>query len=601
MADQTLAMPAPPHHRTLTLRDVCTALVESEEISQQDAEKVLTANLGAASEGTNTTPRHPLELVAIAGLSSQTDGRTLDLDRLTHWLATWGQQDYYHIDPLKIDTPAIARVMSYAFAQRHGILAVEITDDDVVIASSEPFKREWESNLRQAVRKDIRRVVANPEAIRRYTVEFYQLAASVSKASGGAKSGPAGNQNLEQLLDLGTSDSADANDQHVVKIVDWLLQYAFEQRASDIHIEPRRAVTQVRFRIDGVLHNVYEFPEHVGTAITSRLKILGRLNVAEKRRPQDGRIKTRKPDNREVELRLATMPTAFGEKMVMRIFDPEVLLKSFEQLGFSKEDRSRWHSITSRPHGIVLVTGPTGSGKTTTLYSTLKQLASPELNICTIEDPIEMVEPAFNQMQVQNNIDLTFAHGVRALLRQDPDIIMIGEIRDLETAEMAVQAALTGHLVLSTLHTNDAPSAITRLMELGIPPYLIRATVLGVMAQRLTRNLCPHCKQPGEADEQAWQTLTRPWKAPAPRQFFHPVGCLECRNTGYMGRSGVYEIMTLSDNLTGQINDRCELEALRRDAYKEGMKSLRLSGAQKVAAGQTTVEEILRVTPESQR
>ncbi|MCC4272662.1 GspE/PulE family protein [Marinobacter nauticus] len=594
-------MPAPPHRQTLTLRDICSALVESGEITQQDAEKVLTANLGAASGAGHTPQRHPLELVAIAALTSQRDGRTLDLERLTHWLARWGGQDYYHIDPLKIDTPAIARVMSYAFAQRHGILAVEITPDEVVIASTEPFKREWESNLRQAVRKDIRRVVANPEDIRRYTVEFYQLASSVSKASGGQSPGGAGNQNFEQLLDLGASENPDANDQHVVKIVDWLLQYAFDQRASDIHIEPRRTVTQVRFRIDGVLHNVYEFPEHVGVAVTSRLKILGRLNVAEKRRPQDGRIKTRKPDNSEVELRLATMPTAFGEKMVMRIFDPEVLLKSFEQLGFSKEDRERWQTMTSRPHGIVLVTGPTGSGKTTTLYSTLKQLASPELNICTIEDPIEMVEPAFNQMQVQTNIDLTFAHGVRALLRQDPDIIMIGEIRDLETAEMAVQAALTGHLVLSTLHTNDAPSAITRLMELGIPPYLIRATVLGVMAQRLARTLCPHCKQPGEPDAQAWQTLTRPWKAPLPRQFHHPVGCLECRNTGYLGRAGVYEIMALSDKLTRQITDRCELEQLRLDAYKEGMKSLRLSGAQKVAAGLTTVEEILRVTPESQR
>jgi general secretion pathway protein E len=601
MANDTVTMPAPPHRQTLTLRDICSALVESGEITQQNAEKVLTANLGAASGAGHTPQRHPLELVAIAALTSQRDGRTLDLERLTHWLARWGGQDYYHIDPLKIDTPAIARVMSYAFAQRHGILAVEITPDEVVIASTEPFKREWESNLRQAVRKDIRRVVANPEDIRRYTVEFYQLASSVSKASGGQSPGSAGNQNFEQLLDLGASENPDANDQHVVKIVDWLLQYAFDQRASDIHIEPRRTVTQVRFRIDGVLHNVYEFPEHVGVAVTSRLKILGRLNVAEKRRPQDGRIKTRKPDNSEVELRLATMPTAFGEKMVMRIFDPEVLLKSFEQLGFSKEDRERWQTMTSRPHGIVLVTGPTGSGKTTTLYSTLKQLASPELNICTIEDPIEMVEPAFNQMQVQTNIDLTFAHGVRALLRQDPDIIMIGEIRDLETAEMAVQAALTGHLVLSTLHTNDAPSAITRLMELGIPPYLIRATVLGVMAQRLARTLCPHCKQPGEPDAQAWQTLTRPWKAPLPRQFHHPVGCLECRNTGYLGRAGVYEIMALSDKLTRQITDRCELEQLRLDAYKEGMKSLRLSGAQKVAAGLTTVEEILRVTPESQR
>jgi len=601
MANDTATMPAPPHRQTLTLRDICSALVESGEITGQDAEKVLTANLGAASGAGHTPQRHPLELVAIAALASQQDRRTLDLERLTHWLARWSGQSYYHIDPLKIDTPAIARVMSYAFAQRHGILAVEITPDEVVIASAEPFKREWESNLRQAVRKDIRRVVANPVDIRRYTVEFYQLANSVSKASGGQSPGGAGNQNFEQLLDLGASENPDANDQHVVKIVDWLLQYGFDQRASDIHIEPRRTVTQVRFRIDGILHNVYEFPEHVGVAVTSRLKILGRLNVAEKRRPQDGRIKTRKPDNNEVELRLSTMPTVFGEKMVMRIFDPEVLLKSFEQLGFSKEDRERWETMTAQPHGIVLVTGPTGSGKTTTLYSTLKQLASPEQNICTIEDPIEMVEPAFNQMQVQTNIDLSFAQGVRALLRQDPDIIMIGEIRDLETAEMAVQAALTGHLVLSTLHTNDAPSAITRLMELGIPHYLIRATVLGVMAQRLIRTLCPHCKAPCEAEEQAWHTLTQPWKAPAPRQFYHSQGCLECRNTGYLGRAGVYEIMALSDTLTRQINDKCELEQLRLDAYKEGMKSLRLSGAQKVAAGQTTVEEILRVTPESQR
>ncbi|MEO9586915.1 MAG: ATPase, T2SS/T4P/T4SS family, partial [Marinobacter sp.] len=400
MADST--HPPAPHRSTLTLRDICTALVTGGEITQEDAERVLSANIGIQTGSSGpASQRHPLELVAKAGLESQTTGRTLDLDRLTQWLAEWAEQRYYHIDPLKIDTPAIARVMSYAFAQRHGILAVEIGEDEVLIASTEPFKSDWESNLRQAVRKDIRRVVANPEDIRRYTVEFYQLASSVSKAGGNNTANPAGAQNFEQLLDLGASEHPDANDQHVVKIVDWLLQYAFDQRASDIHIEPRRNVTQVRFRIDGVLHNVYEFPDQVGMAVTSRLKILGRLNVAEKRRPQDGRIKTRKPDNSEVELRLATMPTAFGEKMVLRIFDPEVLLKSYEQLGFSKEDRERWHAITDHPHGIVLVTGPTGSGKTTTLYSTLKQLATPEVNICTIEDPIEMVEPAFNQMQVQ--------------------------------------------------------------------------------------------------------------------------------------------------------------------------------------------------------
>ena len=592
---ETLARETRPEH-TLTLRELCNSLADTGEISREDSERVLAANLGASAEA-----RHPLEVIAIARLTSQKDHRALDLERLTRWLAEWSQQPYYHIDPLKIDTPAIARAMSYAFAQRHHILAVEITDQEAVIASAEPFKRDWEANLRHVLQRPLKRVVANPESIRRYTVEFYQLANSVSKA-GGQQGSAAGNlHNFEQLLDIGQGTSHDANDQHVVKIVDWLLQYAFDQRASDIHIEPRRELTRVRFRIDGVLHNVYEFPEQVGVAVTSRLKILGRLNVAEKRRPQDGRIKTRKPDNSEVELRLATMPTAFGEKMVLRIFDPEVLLKTFEQLGFSGEDRERWHEMTSRPHGIVLVTGPTGSGKTTTLYSTLKTLASPDQNICTIEDPIEMVEPAFNQMQVQHNIELTFASGVRALLRQDPDIIMIGEIRDLETAEMAVQAALTGHLVLSTLHTNDAPSAFTRLLELGIPPYLIRATVIGAMAQRLVRLLCPHCKKPAPLEEEAWIALTRPWKAPMPKHVYQPVGCLECRDTGYLGRAGVYEILGLSRTIAGQINDRCELEQLRLDAYKDGMKSLRLSGAQKVAAGQTTIEEVLRVTPESQR
>ncbi len=585
-----------PHRTTLTLRDVCTALVSSGELSQEDAERVLTTNLGG-----DQRHRHPLELVAQASLKSLRTSHSLGLEQLTQWLASWSGQPYFHIDPLKIDAPAIARVMSYGFAQRHNILAVEIGRQEVVIASAEPFKLEWEANLRHALQKDIKRVVANPEDIRRFTVEFYQLANSVSKASGDQGNGSSGIQNFEQLLDLGSNEHPDANDQHVVKIVDWLLQYAFEQRASDIHIEPRRNVTQIRFRIDGVLHNVYEFPDQVGVAVTSRLKILGRLNVAEKRRPQDGRIKTRKPDNSEIELRLATMPTAFGEKMVLRVFDPEVLLQSFEQLGFSREDQERWRDITHRPHGIVLVTGPTGSGKTTTLYSTLKQLASSEVNVCTIEDPIEMVEPAFNQMQVQNNIELTFAAGVRSLLRQDPDIIMIGEIRDLETAEMAVQAALTGHLVLSTLHTNDAPSAITRLLELGIPPYLIRATVLGVMAQRLVRTLCPHCKTPTPLDDQAWHSLTSPWKATPPERVFQPAGCLECRNTGYLGRAGVYEILQLDGALTAQINEQCELEKLRRDAYRQGMRSLRLSGAQKVAAGQTTIEEILRVTPESQR
>ncbi len=587
-------MPAPlPENRALTLRDLCDALVSEGRITQEEAEQLVNMNLGSNTQG------HPVEMVAEARLQDHVSGRLLDEDSLSQWLAQWAGLEHVQIDPLKVDAPAVAQVMSYAYAQRHGILAVEVSAREVKVATAQPFQRDWIANLEHVMRRDITPVVGNPSAIRRFTVEFYQLASSVSKASGDA-GGEQTRQNFEQLLNIG-DEKADANDQHIVNIVDWLLHYAFEQRASDIHIEPRREISQVRFRIDGVLHNVYEFPANVGLAVVSRLKILGRLNVAEKRRPQDGRIKTRKPDESEVELRLATMPTAFGEKMVLRIFDPEVLLKSFEQLGFSKDDRARWERMTDKPYGIILVTGPTGSGKTTTLYSTLRQLASDERNICTIEDPIEMVEPSFNQMQVQHSIDLTFAHGVRALMRQDPDIIMIGEIRDRETAEMAVQAALTGHLVLSTLHTNDAPSAITRLLELGVPAYLIRATVIGVMAQRLARTLCPDCKETTELEPDAWAELTKPWKAPLPEKACRPVGCLKCRNTGYLGRTGAYEILPIEGKVRELITADTEITPLRKEAYRQGMMSLRLSGAQKVAAGLTTIEEILRVTPESQR
>jgi general secretion pathway protein E len=424
------------------------------------------------------------------------------------------------------------------------------------------------------------------------------MAGSVNRARGvdRAASG-VGVTNLEQMLELGSMKEPDANDQHIVNIVDWLLQYAFEQRASDIHIEPRRDVGNVRFRIDGVLHSVYELPQQVGNAVTSRIKILGRMDVAEKRRPQDGRLKTRSPEGNEVELRLATLPTAFGEKLVMRIFDPDVLQKTFEQLGLADEDLARWHQMTGMGNGIVLVTGPTGSGKTTTLYSTLRQLATSEVNVCTIEDPIEMVEGAFNQMQVNHSINLDFSSGVRALMRQDPDIIMVGEIRDLETANMAVQAALTGHLVLSTLHTNDSPSSISRLLELGVPAYLIKATVRGVMSQRLVRILCPHCKTFSPLDPEAWRELTQPWNMAPPEQVPRPVGCKECRNTGYMGRQGIYEVLVNSPGVQSQITPLMESSTIREVAMSEGMHTLRLSGAARVARGETTIEEVMRVAP----
>jgi len=591
------AFAPPAADRLLDLNDLLRDLVAQGRLQQETAEQCMTLRRSTAA-----SQQHPLEFLAAQQLDDLTrPGKKLDLETLTLWLAEQAGQPYLRIDPLKINVAAITPLMSYAFAQRHKILAVAVDSSAVTIASAQPFVTSWEANLTHVLKRPIKRVVANPVELQRFTVEFYRLAKSVSGATATDQK-ISGTGNFEQLLNLGASDQEpDANDSHIINIVDWLFQYAFDQRASDIHIEPRREQGTVRFRIDGVLHNVYQFPPQVTMAVVSRLKSLGRMNVAEKRKPQDGRVKTKTPDGGEVELRLSTLPTAFGEKMVMRIFDPEVLLKGFDQLGFSAEDLRRWQSMTSQPNGIILVTGPTGSGKTTTLYTTLKQLATPEVNVCTIEDPIEMIEGAFNQMQVQHNIDLTFASGVRALMRQDPDIIMVGEIRDLETAEMAIQAALTGHLVLSTLHTNDAPSAITRLLELGVPHYLLRATLLGVMAQRLVRTLCPHCKAPVQLDADDWQALTKPWNAPLPSHGQQAVGCIECRDTGYRGRAGVYEIMLLNDGIKPLITADTDLIALRRQAFKEGMHSLRLSGAQKITAGLTTLEEVLRVTPQSEQ
>ncbi len=565
-------------------------------ISEADARRV-PLNPGV-SQGRTV---HPISHLINSQLpDARHPGQRLNSETLMRWLAGRLDCSYRSIDPLAVDVTKVTSVMSFEFAQRHRILALELTADKVVIASCDPGQTSWKDNLQQVLKRDIEVVLADPEDIDRYTVEFYSLSRSVRRASDDNRKRSQAVTNLEQLLEITNKKEVDANDGHVVNIVDWLLQYAYDQRASDIHIEPRREVGKVRFRIDGVLYTVYELPQSVMAAVVARLKVLGRMDLAEKRRPQDGRLKTRSPDGGEIELRLSTLPTAFGEKMVMRIFDPEVLLRSFDDLGLRGEDYRRWHKMIGAPHGIVLVTGPTGSGKTTTLYSSLKQLATSEVNVCTIEDPIEMVEEQFNQMQAQPSIGLDFASGVRALLRQDPDIIMIGEIRDIETAEMAIQAALTGHLVLSTLHTNDAPTAITRLLELGVPAYLIKATVLGVMAQRLVRNLCPHCKQPVELDQDGWDQLVAPWRATPPEKMYAPVGCLECRNTGYYGRQGLYEIMPLSEALKTEIDSDISLKSLRHAAVKEGMHTLRMSGAQKVGRGDTTIDEVLRVAPPPQ-
>ena len=593
-------MPAQKYSIVIDLRWCLDELLADRVIDQRGYNLVITSRRNKA--------QHPLLTISEFGLPN---GHALDsnsenkltLAWLNQWLAAKADMPLVRIDPLKIDVPAVTQLMSFEYARSQHILPIEVTLDEVVIGTDQPFYTDWHGNIEKLIKsKSYRTVFINPEQINRYRQEFYQVTQAIAGANSLHKRAAADVTNVEALLQLGDNANPDANDQHIVKVVDWLLQYAFEQRASDIHLEPRRETGKVRFRIDGVLHSVYEMPLAIIVAVTARIKILGRLNVAEKRKPQDGRLKTRTPKGLETELRLSTMPTAFGEKLVMRVFDPEVLVRSFAQLGLSGKQLETWHELTAHPNGIILVTGPTGSGKTTTLYSTLKQLATEQVNVCTIEDPIEMIEPAFNQMQVNPGVDLHFADGIRSLMRQDPDIIMVGEIRDAETANMAVQASLTGHLVLSTLHTNDAPSSITRLHDLGIQPFLTSATILGVMAQRLLRTLCPHCKQAVDvtADSEIaiqWQELVQPWRAPVPAQVYKAQGCEHCRHTGYQGRVGLYEIMPLSNELKKLVAADVNLDALKQQAYREGVQPLRLSGAKRISEGVTTIEEVMRVVP----
>ncbi len=541
--------------------------------------------------------QHPLVRLASVAMERASDGKPLDIEMLTQYLAQRVGLDYFRIDPLKVDVGKVADVMSGTYAERHKVLPVQVTLKEVVVATAEPFVTDWVAEVERQARRAVRRVLTNPQDIHRYTAEFFALAKSVRAAQ--KAGGNAVTSNFEQLVELGKSNKQlDANDQGVVKVVDWLWQYAFDQRASDIHLEPRREQGVIRFRIDGVLHPVYQMPLGVMSAMVARIKLLGRMDVVERRRPQDGRIKTRNQRGDEVEMRLATLPTAFGEKMVMRIFDPDTAVKDLDALGFTPHDARRWEALIKRPHGVILVTGPTGSGKTTTLYSTLKRVATEEVNVSTVEDPIEMIEPSFNQTQVQPQLDFSFSEGVRALMRQDPDIIMVGEIRDLPTADMAVQAALTGHLVFSTLHTNDAPSAVTRLQELGVPSYLIHATLLGVLAQRLVRTLCKSCKQPDEiASHAALAEAVKPWKLSGEYRPYKAVGCVDCRMTGFRGRMGLYELLSVTDKFKNELTREPSISAMRRQAVNDGMRPLRLAGALRVAEGQTTLEEVLSATP----
>jgi general secretion pathway protein E len=503
---------------------------------------------------------------------------------------------YLKINPLDLDLDVVTKGIAGPFARKHGLVAVSKTAEKITVAVYDPFAPFPAEDIRRVTGLDVERVVATRSDVETINRGFYDLKASLTTAEKQLTASRLSTVDLGNQEYLSTdSKELDPAAAPVVKALDHILSYAFEQRASDIHFEPKRDLTLVRLRIDGILHDVHLIPKIVYQAVVSRIKLLSGANLAEKRRPQDGRIK-REQGGREIELRVSTMPTAFGEKAVLRIFDPDILLKGIDELGLSGHDVPKFHDFIARPTGIILVTGPTGSGKTTTLYSVLKHLSKPEVNIITIEDPIEMVFEDFNQVAVRPAIEVTFASALRTVLRQDPDIIMVGEIRDTEAAEQAVQAALTGHLVLSTLHTNDAPSSITRLLDLGIPHFLITSTLVGILAQRLVREICTHCTEEYEpTTEEAALLKMDPEKLKSYR-FKRGKGCLHCRQTGYSGRIGVFEVLPMSEKLRRLVSHQGSSLDIFKTAREEGMRTLREAAIEKVFRGVTTTTEMARVT-----
>jgi len=555
--------------------------------------------MGRDSSASKSKIVNPVTLVdVIASLELQradVPGKTLDEEAVFQALARAWKIPYKKIDPLSLDLNLVTSTIPLTFAMKHLVLPVNIKDGYLVVATSNPANPEVMADIAQVSKMKVRPVLSTKTDIIKLISEFFGFKRSIMAAES-QYAGPAIDLgNLEQFVRLRSSEELLSDDQHIVNAVDHLFSYAFDQRASDIHIEPKRDKSIVRLRIDGTLHTVYTLPKGVHPAITSRIKTIARLDMAEKRRPQDGRIKMERAGV-ESEIRVSSIPVAFGEKLVMRIMDPEILFQDLEKLGLTPMDFLRFQQFINLPHGIILVCGPTGSGKSTTLYSSLRYLSSPEINITTVEDPIEMIHEDFNQIAVQPSAGITFASILRNILRQDPDIIMIGEMRDLETAENAVQAALTGHLVLSTLHTNDAPSSITRLLDLGVPSFLIKATLVGIVAQRLVKKICPDCRDAYEIEASELAALGLDIGRQGSVTLYRGKGCLKCRGTGYLGRSGIYEVLPVTESVQAYINQESDLRKIREAAIQEGMVTLRENAVKKLLDGTTTYQEVLRVT-----
>jgi general secretion pathway protein E len=522
-------------------------------------------------------------------------GTRIDDLLLARLIAEEAQMPFFKIDPLKLNVELIEAKISRPFARKHKMVPVSVRDGKLIVAVVNPYDIHSIEEYRLIAGQEIELVVSAESDVMQVINEYYGFRASVTKAERDLSKGAIDLSNLEQYVKLKSGAEIETSDQHIINAVDYLLQHAYDSRASDIHVEPKREFAQIRFRIDGVLHEIQRVPKLVNLAVTSRLKTMCRMDIAEKRRPQDGRIKT-EHEGQEIELRVSTLPTAFGEKVVMRIFDPEVLIQDLSGLGFYEDELKTFNDWIKRPHGIILVTGPTGSGKTVTLYSALKSVYTPEINITTIEDPIEMVWDEFNQTSVNHKLGITFPFALRTILRQDPDIIMVGEIRDEETAQNAIQAALTGHLVFSTLHTNDAASSITRLVDLGIQPFLISSTLIGTRAQRLLRKICNDCKRnrPLTMEEAGMLNL----QAPAGRRIIvkEGAGCMRCRNTGYFGRTGIFEILPMDNSIRDLVDRKEDFLKIKDMAIKRGMRTLRQSALRKLAEGTTSFEEVIRVT-----
>ncbi len=583
-------------HRLISTQQKQFVLRNKERHKQQ-----LIKQVGGQKQGTGGYP-DMVDLLASMNLEVPGDKKRILTEELIMRAVSRALNiPFKKLDPLELNIEIVTKTIPRSFAINHLILPFEVRNGVLQLAIYDPDNKAPLEDIEQVNQIKVNAWLSTRSDIKKILSEFFGFQQSITAAesqfsnTGSAATVDIGN--LEQYVKLSSSELS-STDQHIKAAVNHLFKYAIEQRASDIHIEPKRETCLVRYRIDGILHTIYKLPKAVHSAITSRIKTLARLDIAEKRRPQDGRIKISQQDGKEVELRVSTIPVSFGEKTVMRILDTSVIFQDIDEMGFSKRDQAVYSSFMTAHHGIVFVTGPTGSGKSTTLYSTLKKISSPEINIITVEDPVEMVHEDFNQIAVQAQIDITFSTILRNILRQDPDVIMIGEIRDLQTATHAVQAALTGHLVFSTLHTNDAVSTVIRLQDLGLEPFLIASTMLGALAQRLVRKICPHCIQSYQEDFTELQRMGFPVSGQGQIELKRGKGCKECRKTGYAGRMGIFEVFPMSEHLKKLITDKASDSELRQVAIREGMTTLKEDAWQKVKAGETTVEEVLRVCGE---